>query len=124
MYYYLYLTHRLQRFLFYSYLYFYWEYRCVVESKFYPPEVIWDEFTAVPFVYIFCIESLDSIIIIITGFLLFRFFDISKPLGIKKLQLLSGGLGVMIDDIVAAVYSACILFFIKSFSLSFIGYQF
>ena len=89
-----------------------------------PPEVIWDEFTAVPFVYIFCIESLDSMITIITGFLLFRFFDITKPLGIKKLQLLSGGLGVMIDDIVAAVYSACILYFIKSFSLSFIGYQF
>ena len=50
-----------------------------------PPEVIWDEFTAVPLVYIFCINELDSFIILITGFALFRFFDVIKPLGIRKL---------------------------------------
>jgi len=89
-----------------------------------PPEVIWDEFTAVPLVYIFCINELDSFIILITGFALFRFFDVIKPLGIRKLQLLPGGVGVMIDDLAAALCSACLLYFVKTFALSFNQYLF
>jgi len=89
-----------------------------------PPEVIWDEFTAVPLVYIFCINELDSFIILITGFALFRFFDIIKPFGIRKLQLLPGGVGVMIDDLAAALCSACLLYFVKTFALSFNQYLF
>ena len=89
-----------------------------------PPEVIWDEFTAVPLVYIFCINELDSFIILITGFALFRFFDIIKPLGIRKLQLLPGGVGVLIDDLAAALCSACLLYFVKTFALSFNQYLF
>ncbi|MBT7651504.1 MAG: phosphatidylglycerophosphatase A [Opitutae bacterium] len=89
-----------------------------------PPEVIWDEFTAVPLVYIFCINELDSFFILITGFALFRFFDIAKPFGIRKLQLLPGGVGVMIDDLAAALCSACLLYFVKTFALSFNQYLF
>jgi phosphatidylglycerophosphatase A len=89
-----------------------------------PPEVIWDEFTAVPLVYIFCINELDSFIILITGFALFRFFDVIKPLGIRKLQQLPGGVGVMIDDLAAALCSACLLYFVKTFALSFNQYLF
>ena len=43
-----------------------------------PSEVIWDEFTAIPFVYIFCLDKLktfpnmDSIVLLSLGFLLFR----------------------------------------------------
>ena len=84
-----------------------------------PPEVIWDEFTAVPLVYIFCIDELDSVFILITGFVLFRIFDIAKPLGIRKLQLLPGGLGVMVDDLAAALCSACLLYFVKNFCFVF-----
>jgi phosphatidylglycerophosphatase A len=40
------------------------------------------------------------------GFALFRFFDIVKPLGIKRLQHLPGGWGVVVDDVVAAL-AAC-----------------
>lgn len=40
---------------------------------------------------------------------LFRFFDIFKPLGIRSLERLPGGLGMMADDILAAIYSAVIL---------------
>ena len=89
-----------------------------------PPEVIWDEFTAVPLVYIFCIDELDSVFILITGFVLFRIFDIAKPLGIRKLQLLPGGLGVMVDDLAAALCSACLLYFVKTFALPFNEYLF
>lgn len=46
---------------------------------------------------------------IITGFVLFRFFDIVKPLGIKKAEQLPGGCGVMADDVVAGVYAHLLL---------------
>ena len=36
---------------------------------------------------------------ILFAFLLFRFFDIFKPLGIRKMEQLEGGIGVMADDI-------------------------
>ena len=38
-------------------------------------------------------------------FLLFRFFDITKPYPIKQFEQLSGGWGIMIDDVIAAVYA-------------------
>ena len=38
-------------------------------------------------------------------FLLFRFFDISKPFLIKRVEKVSGGWGIMIDDIIAAAYA-------------------
>lgn len=40
---------------------------------------------------------------------LFRLFDIFKPLGIRKMEAFPGGWGMMADDILAAIYSACIL---------------
>lgn len=50
------------------------------------------------------------------GFLLFRVFDILKPLGINQLQKLSGSFGILADDILAGVYACiilhCLIFFI------------
>jgi len=46
---------------------------------------------------------------LLIGFALFRFFDIAKPLGIRKLEKLQGGVGVMADDILAGIYSNIIL---------------
>lgn len=46
---------------------------------------------------------------ILTGLLLFRFFDIVKPLFIRRLEALPGGWGVMADDILAGIYSNIIL---------------
>jgi phosphatidylglycerophosphatase A len=46
---------------------------------------------------------------ILAGFLLFRIFDIWKPYPIDDLQILSGGLGVCADDIVAGVYAGICL---------------
>ena len=46
---------------------------------------------------------------ILFAFLLFRFFDIFKPLGIRKMEQLEGGLGVMADDILAGIYSFLLL---------------
>ena len=42
---------------------------------------------------------------LITGLIAFRFFDILKPLGIKKLEALPKGWGVMADDVAAGIYA-------------------
>lgn len=39
------------------------------------------------------------------GFLLFRFFDIAKPLGVRRLEAIPGGWGVVLDDVLAGVYA-------------------
>ena len=41
--------------------------------------------------------------IYITGFILFRVFDIFKPFWVKKIQNLPGGWGIMTDDLIAAI---------------------
>ena len=46
---------------------------------------------------------------ILVAFLLFRFFDIVKPLFIGKLEKLPGGWGVMFDDVLAGLYSNLLL---------------
>lgn len=46
---------------------------------------------------------------IVIAFVLFRFFDILKPLGIRKAESLDGGLGIMADDVVAGIYANLIL---------------
>lgn len=47
---------------------------------------------------------------VLAGFALFRLFDVSKPWPISWLdRRLKGGLGVMIDDVVAGVFAAVVL---------------
>jgi phosphatidylglycerophosphatase A len=43
---------------------------------------------------------------LLVGFGLFRLFDIFKPFPINRLQALTGGVGVMMDDVIAGVYAA------------------
>ncbi|RZA00121.1 MAG: phosphatidylglycerophosphatase A [Sphingobacteriaceae bacterium] len=47
--------------------------------------------------------------LLIGGLILFRFFDIVKPLYIKRMEGLPGGLGVMMDDVLAGVYANLVL---------------
>jgi phosphatidylglycerophosphatase A len=46
---------------------------------------------------------------VLIGFVLFRFFDILKPLLIRRLEALPGGWGVMADDVLAGVYANILL---------------
>ena len=46
---------------------------------------------------------------LLAGLLLFRLFDILKPLGIRRLEKLSGGWGVMLDDLLAGLYTNLLL---------------
>lgn len=43
------------------------------------------------------------------AFVLFRIFDIWKPLGIRRMEKLPGGTGVMMDDVLAGIYSFILL---------------
>ena len=54
---------------------------------------------------------------LLTGLVLFRFFDIVKPLGIRRMEKLSKGWGVMADDILAGIYSLVVMQLIILFQL-------
>jgi phosphatidylglycerophosphatase A len=43
------------------------------------------------------------------AFALFRIFDITKPWPIRKLESLSGGTGIVSDDLLAGVYGAVVM---------------
>lgn len=57
-------------------------------------------------------------ILAIIGFALFRIIDIFKPLGCRKIeQIMSGGWGVMFDDILAGSYALIIVIAVRYFFL-------
>jgi phosphatidylglycerophosphatase A len=78
-----------------------------------PSEVILDEFVAMPLVFLFNhnlhLGQTKGFLLVILGFLLFRLFDITKPFGIKALEKLPGGFGIVLDDVMAAFYANIIL---------------
>lgn len=86
------------------------------------PHIVWDEWagmwiTLLPFSYLGIadgsfwhnISQTSSILALTIAFILFRFFDIIKPPPIgwadKKV---AGGLGIMLDDIIAGVMAAIV----------------
>jgi phosphatidylglycerophosphatase A len=53
---------------------------------------------------------------VIAGFLLFRLFDIAKPWPIRWAdRRVEGGFGIMIDDVLAAVYAGLVLLGLRLF---------
>jgi phosphatidylglycerophosphatase A len=46
---------------------------------------------------------------VVTGFVLFRVFDIWKPFPLRRLEKLKGGFGVMADDVGAGIYALIVL---------------
>jgi phosphatidylglycerophosphatase A len=43
--------------------------------------------------------------VLAAGFVLFRFFDILKPPPIRQAEKIGGGLGIMLDDFLAGIFS-------------------
>ncbi len=65
--------------------------------------IVWDEFAGF---FITMIAAPAGWLWILIGFALFRLFDIWKPWPISLLdKKVEGGLGIMVDDIVAGVYA-------------------
>lgn len=50
-----------------------------------------------------------TVVNVFVALVLFRFFDILKPLLIRRLEKLPGGWGVMGDDVLAGIYSNIVL---------------
>lgn len=78
--------------------------------------IVWDEFAG--FWITMAVVPLFNIPVfdwkwILSGFILFRFFDMVKPWPIGWLdKRVHGGLGIMVDDLVAGVMSAICLGFV------------
>lgn len=75
-------------------------------------QIVIDEIVGYYFVLMFV--SFNMINLLIT-FFLFRIFDIAKPYPIKQVESIEGGTGVMIDDLIAGIYSLGIFHIIKVF---------
>ena len=50
---------------------------------------------------------------LVAGFVLFRIFDVAKPFPANVAQRLPGGVGVMLDDLVAGLYALLLLLFAR-----------
>jgi len=59
----------------------------------------------------------QSVVWGVIAFALFRIFDIWKPYPIRKLDELDGGWGIMLDDVLAGVYSLIIIQVARGFLL-------
>jgi phosphatidylglycerophosphatase A len=68
--------------------------------------VVIDEVAGLMFTLLFVPLTNTNLII---GLVLFRFFDILKPLGIRKMEKLPAGTGVMMDDVLAGIYGNIVL---------------
>lgn len=65
--------------------------------------IVWDEFVGY---WITMLAAPQGWQWIVLGFVLFRLFDIAKPWPIKWLdQKVHGGLGIMVDDVLAGVFA-------------------
>lgn len=72
-----------------------------------PSKVVVDELVGYLITLLFVPLSWTNILI---AFVLFRFFDILKPLGIRSIdEKIKGGTGVMLDDVLAGVYASLVL---------------
>jgi phosphatidylglycerophosphatase A len=54
---------------------------------------------------------------LLLGLLLFRIFDILKPPPIRLIERIPGGAGIVLDDMMAGVYAALVLFVLRWFNL-------
>lgn len=68
-----------------------------------PSIIVWDEIVSFMLVLEFASLSWQSWLL---AFVLFRLFDIWKPFPIRQAdRLVKGGLGIMLDDLLAAIYA-------------------
>lgn len=77
--------------------------------------IVWDEIAGLMVTFLLVpITTLNLIL----GFILFRLFDILKPWPIRQIdRQMSGGLGIMLDDVIAGLISAVILFLLEQSGL-------
>jgi len=77
-----------------------------------PSEVVIDEVAGIWLSLIFLPKE---IIWFLSAFILFRILDIYKPFIINRVQHIKGGMGIMLDDILAGILTRLILAVVYSF---------
>ena len=69
--------------------------------------IVWDEIAGA---YLICLPFPRTLTVLVVAFIMFRVLDIVKPWPIRELDhRLHGGLGIMLDDILAALIGVAIL---------------
>lgn len=71
-----------------------------------PSRVVIDEVAGMCISLLFIPVTVKYVVI---ALVLFRFFDIAKPLFIKKMEIFPGGWGIMLDDVLAGIYANILL---------------
>lgn len=72
-----------------------------------PGAIVWDEFVGV---WLVLVLVPNTVVVWLLAWLLFRSFDIIKPWPISALERrFGGGLGIMVDDVLAALMAAAVL---------------
>ena len=77
-----------------------------------PSFIVLDEFCGMS-ISLFMLPK--TYILFFVSFLIFRFFDIFKPLYINESQKIKYGIGIMVDDILSGLYTLAIMNFILFF---------
>lgn len=79
-----------------------------------PSCVVWDEFVTLPIVFLgMGSAAFERPSVVIAGFALHRVFDISKLSPGRQLEQWPEGWGIMLDDVVAALYAWAVLWTIR-----------
>ncbi|MFO7798140.1 phosphatidylglycerophosphatase A [Rhodohalobacter sp.] len=89
-----------------------------------PGQFVIDETAGQSVVFLFTsfhYSYLENSGMLLAGFILFRIFDIVKPLGIVRLEKLPGKFGILFDDLAAGVYALICLELLKVLLGSILG---
>ncbi|UTW57445.1 phosphatidylglycerophosphatase A [Kordiimonas sp. SCSIO 12603] len=82
------------------------------------PEIVIDEFAGMWVSLLPLTFASFGYIELASAFILFRFYDIIKPWPIEWLdKKVSGGFGVMVDDLAAGIFAAATFYVVKMFIL-------
>ncbi len=79
-----------------------------------PSFVVIDEVLAMWVIFMFDFIA-NSWLLLILSFVTFRFFDIVKPLYINKLNDCKGAIFVILDDLIAAIYTITLIYILNLF---------
>jgi len=73
-----------------------------------PDQVVIDEFVG-QWIVLLTVADHRTLGGFLLAFVVFRFFDIVKPLGVGSLQRVKSGWGIMLDDVLAGIWGALLL---------------
>src|ERR1051325_4652270 len=89
---------------------------CAISNLEDPSQVVIDEISG-QLIALAPLAFGPSVVRVILAFILFRLFDIFKPFPIRRLEHFPNGFGVMLDDVLAGVYAAALIWLLSSFKL-------